>query len=119
MDIAKLKIDKYSNIQAINFPDKYNPNIVMTDEDKIEVVIYYIDKIEDTPAFIKYVQHATLAKDNRTIFVYKKGRKDGVNRDTIFAYFQALPDGVFKMRAPMMCSLSKELSAFVQSYENT
>jgi len=78
MDIAKLKIDKYSNIQAINFPDKYNPNIIMTDEDEIEVVIYCIDKIEDTPAFIKYVQHAPLAKDNRTIFVYKKGRKDGV-----------------------------------------
>lgn len=118
MDIKKLKIDKYSHIQVINFPEKYKPDIVSTDTGQIEVILYYIDKIEDVPTFIEYVKSADIAKDNRTIFVYEKGRKDGVNRDTIYAYFTALPKGIFKMRAPMMCSLSNELSAFVQSYEN-
>lgn len=117
MDIAKLKLDKYSHIQLINFPNKYKPDITSTNEGQIEAVIYYIDKIEDVTTFIEYVKGADIAKNNRTIFVYEKGRKDGVNRDTIYAYFQALPQGTFKMRAPMMCSLSKELSAFAQSYE--
>jgi len=117
MDIAKLKIDKYKHIEFINFPNKYIPEAEASNEGQIEVIIYYIDKIEDTQAFIDYVKSADLAKDNRVIFVYEKGRKDGVNRDTIIDYFMSDKEGLFKLRVPMMCSLSSKLSGFVQSYE--
>lgn len=117
MDIKKLKLDKYDRIKAVNFPEKYDLGITTVDN-RPEVIIYYIDEILDVVDFVEMVKTSGLPTDNRVIFVYEKGRKDGVNRDTIFAPFK---DGIytgFKMRSPMMCSLSKELSAFVQSYEN-
>jgi hypothetical protein len=43
--------------------------------------------------------------------VYRKGRKDGVNRDSIFLPFRK--DKNFTLKAPMLCSISKELSACV------
>jgi len=45
--------------------------------------------------------------------VYKKGRKDGVNRDYIFMPFKENIHQGFKLKAPMLCSLSDELSACV------
>jgi hypothetical protein len=118
MDIKKLKLDEYHRIKAVNFPERYELGIETVDNQP-EVIIYYIDKVLDVVDFVEMVKASDLPKDNRVIFVYEKGRKDGVNRDTIFAPFKAGTYPGFKMRSPMMCSLSKELSAFVQSYEIT
>lgn len=114
MDLSKLKIDDYNDIQANNFPEGVMPKL---ESNNPQVIIYYIDKIEDVEAFIKYVQETRLPEDNRVIMVYKKGRKDGINRDTVIKPFKdKIADG-FKIRRPALCSLSKEYSAFVQSYE--
>ena len=106
MEISKLKIDKYTNIKKINFPEKYDLPINTHQTGQLQVVIYYIDCLKDVEDFIAYVKSIQLAKDNRVIFVYEKGRKDGVNRDTIFDYFvkekEQKPD-IFKMRSPMLC----------------
>ena len=116
MDIKKLKLDEYDRIRAVNFPERYDLGIATVDN-RPEVIIYYIDEMLDVLGFVEMVKTSDLPGDNRVIFVYEKGRKDGVNRDTIFAPFKDGTYTGFKMRSPMMCSLSKELSAFVQSYE--
>jgi len=45
--------------------------------------------------------------------VLRKGRKDGVNRDTNYYPFEKDKYPNFKFKAPMLCSLSKELGACV------
>lgn len=116
MDLKKLKLDKFTRIQIINFPERYNLGIDSVSENP-EVIIYYMDQLSDMADFIATIQSADLPKDNRVIFVYEKGRKDGVNRDTLYAPFASGEAKGFKMRQPMMCSLSEKLSAFVQSYQ--
>jgi hypothetical protein len=116
IDISKLKIDGFKNICAINFPHKYQLGFPEKCEIPVEVIIYYIDTLLEVPHFIETVQNADLAEDNRVIFVYKKNRKDGVSRDTIYFPFKNKEVTGFKMKHPMLCSLSKELSAFVQIY---
>jgi hypothetical protein len=116
MNIKKLKIDKYKRIMVKNFPDKYNLGINSVD-DNPEVIIYFIAKLSDVDDLIELAKKSNLPKDNRVIFVFEKGRKDGVNRDTIFLPFREDLQNHYRMKAPMLCSLSKELSAFVQSYE--
>lgn len=114
MDLIKLKIDSYTTFIVENFPDQYNPGLITALGEEIDVILYYIDSIEDVEKFANLCETTKLSKNNRVIFVYEKGRKDGVNRDTIFKSFK---DGVYrgyKMKAPMMCSLSNKLSAFVQ-----
>lgn len=117
MDINKLKLEKFERIGIFNFPDTIDLGIT-TVLDNHEVIIYYIDKIEDVEAFVKLVHVAQLPKSNRTIMIYKKGRKDSVNRDAIIMPFRDGNYTHFKLRAPMLCSISKELSAFVMSFEN-
>ncbi|MDD4157384.1 MAG: hypothetical protein PHY08_12510 [Candidatus Cloacimonetes bacterium] len=116
MNVKKLKIDKYERIMVTNFPRKYDLEIRSVEE-KPEVIIYFIDKLSDVNDMILLIKDCILPKDNRVIFVYEKRRKDGVNRDTIYSYFKKELQSEYKLRAPMLCSLSKELSAFVQSYE--
>ena len=112
MDIHKLKLDKYSNISLVNFPQKYNLGIESVD-DNIEAVLYYIDSAEDVHRFVAFCEAANLPADNRTIMVYEKGRKDGVNRDSIFLPFKEGEYPAYRLKAPMLCSLSDELSACV------
>jgi hypothetical protein len=45
--------------------------------------------------------------------VYRRGRKDGLNRDTIFLPFKEEKYPNYKLIAPMLYSLSKELSSCV------
>ena len=80
----------------------------------VEVLFYYIDAIADVAKFVKLCETADLAKENRVVMVFEKGRKDGVNRDSIFTPFRKGEYSGFKMKAPMLCSLSDKLSAFVQ-----
>ena len=113
MDLKKLKIDNLNRILVRNFPEKYDP-VIKSVNDKVEAILYYIDQIEDVKSFVELCDEADLIKNNRVIMVYEKGRKDGVNRDSIFNPFKSgLYDG-FKITAPMLCSVTDKLSAFVQ-----
>ena len=94
----------------MNFPKEFNPGMRSTDVD-IEVIIYYIDRLDDVKKFVKLCLSTPLPKENRTIMVYKKGRKDGVDRESIFLPFRK--DRRFALKAPMLCSLSDDLSACV------
>lgn len=110
MNLKKLKLDKFKNIHVVNFPKEFNPGIRSTDKD-VEVIIYYIDSLDDVKKFVKLCTSTHLPEENRTIMVYKKGRKDSVNRDSIFMPFEK--DKRFTLKAPMLCSISEELSACV------
>lgn len=113
MDLEKLKIGDFHNIFVYNFPEKYNPGINSASSD-IEVILYYINEISDVEKFVTVCNDTNLKPDNRVIMVYEKGRKDGVNRDSIFLPFKNGDITGFKMKAPMLCSISDKLSAFVQ-----
>ncbi len=112
MDIKKLKIEKIKNINIVNFPDKYKLPSNSTDLN-IEVIIYYIDSVNDVSKFVKYCDSIELPDENRTIMVYEKGRKDGVNRDSIIGPFKSGKYPNYKLKAPMLCSISETLSACV------
>ncbi len=117
MDVQKLKLDKFKNINLVNFPQEVNMELASTDSN-VEVLIYYIGVIEDVKRFVELCHSSNLPKDNRTIMIYRKGRKDGINRDTIFKPFTENVYPGFKLKAPMLCSISNELSACVMCYEN-
>ncbi|MGD1821499.1 MAG: hypothetical protein ACPKM0_01910 [Pleomorphochaeta sp.] len=115
MDLYKLKLDKFNNILIKNFPKKYSLGIDSVNEDElIDVIIYYIDEFDDVQKFVSLCETVNLNKENRVIYVYEKGRKDKVNRDAIYEPFKTKEYKNFKMKAPMLCSLSDKLSAFVQ-----
>ena len=112
MDLKKLKITKFRNIRVVNFPEEHKLGVKSTQKD-VEVIVYYIDKLSDVKDFVKLCTSTSLPKENRTIMVYKKGRKDGVNRDTVFG--PLTNDKRFMLKAPMLCSISDELSACVMA----
>jgi hypothetical protein len=110
MELKKLRIDKFKNVQLANFPKDIDLGIESTTKG-VEVIIYYIDRLDDVKKFVKLCGSTKLPDDNRTIMVYRKGRKDGVNRDSIFMPLRN--DKRFALKAPMLCSISEELSACV------
>lgn len=107
MDIAKLKIDKFNNINTVNFPSEVLLDIDSTDKNN-EVIIFYIDRVEDIKDFVDYVRKINLTIENRTIMVYRKGRKD-INRDSVITPFKSEDIKGFKLKASMLYSLSKDL----------
>ena len=113
MDTSKLKIEKFKNINFVNFPREMISNKNFTEKD-VEAIIYYIDKLEDISKFGTHCNSSNLTADNPTIMIYKKGRKDGVNRDSIFMPYIENKFKGFKLKAPMLCSISDELSACVR-----
>lgn len=116
MDLKKLKIEKFKNIMVVNFPNEIETRIKSTDKD-VEVILYYIDQLSDVQKFVELCGATTLLPENRTIMVFKKGRKDGINRDSLITPFRKNTYPGFKLRAPMLCSISDTLSAFVLSKE--
>lgn len=111
MDYKKLKIEQFNNITFKNFEDKEEVLYDVTD-----VVVYYIQSVDDIQTCVDYCKAIKMASENRMILVYEKGRKD-INRDIIIKPFK---DGTyleFKMKAPMLCSLDKKHSAFVLKKE--
>lgn len=112
MDLKKLKLEKFKNIRSVNFPKEFDPGINSATKG-IEVIMYYIDQLTDVGKFVKLCTSTQLPKDNRTILVYRKGRKDGVNRDSIIGPMRK--DKRFTLKAPMLCSISEELSACVMA----
>lgn len=115
MHLEKLKINQFNKIMLVNFPADVKLGIKSA-KVRPEVLIYYIDHIDDVAAFVSTCQKLNLPADNRTIMVYRKGRKDGVNRDAIFGPFDKGGYKGFRQKAPMLCSLSDELSACVMQY---
>lgn len=115
MDINKLKIDKFSRILLKNIPEDIGMELKSTNENP-EVLIYYIESIEDLENFVHFCNSISLPKENRTIMIYKKGQKD-LNRDSIITPFKTNKYDGFRLKAPMLCSLSKEYSAFVMMKE--
>ncbi len=111
MDLKKLKIDQCKRFLIHNFPKRYSPKLKSVDKN-IEVLLFYIDAVEDVGKFVKLCETADLAEDNRVVMVFEKGRKDDVNRDSIFTPFWKGKYPGFKMKAPILCSLSDKLSAF-------
>ncbi len=112
MDIKKLKLDIFKNININNFPSDINLGIESTSK-RIEVVLYYIDKLEDINNFIKLCDSLPLPDENRTIMVFKKGQKTGVNQNSIMGPFKEGKYPKYKLKAPMLCSLSDELTACI------
>ena len=100
----------------MNFPKEIETGL-SSSSTTIQVIMYYINSLEDVIKFVEICNSSNLPKDNRTIMVYKKGRKDNVNRDTIFRPFKENIHKDFKLKAPMLCSLSNELSACVMCKE--
>lgn len=113
MDLKKLKVDQFNHFLVRNFPDEFDPGMESSSE-KVEVILFFIQQINDVKSFIDLCDTTDLVEDNRVVMVFEKGRKDGVNRDTIFTPFRTGEYSGYKMKAPMLCSLSDKLSAFVQ-----
>ena len=112
MHLNKLKLDKFRQIKLVNFPDDVDMGIQSSDSD-VDVLIYYIDSVDDVAACINLANLIDLPLENRVIMIYQKGRKDGVNRDSIFLPFKEglYPD--YGLKSPMLCSLADKLSAIV------
>ncbi|MFQ5575038.1 MAG: hypothetical protein ACE5E0_05385, partial [Terriglobia bacterium] len=103
-----------SSVQTLNFPPGVDLGLDSTDQD-VEVIIYYVDQTDDLKAALAAAEQADLPKENRLILVYKKGRKDGVNRDSIIGPFRSGEITGYRLKAPMLCSISSDLSACVLS----
>ncbi len=116
MELTKLKLEKFKNIRAVNFPEAFAVPLEMI-AGQPDVLIYYIDTMTDVEKFVALCHNLKLPKENRTIMVYAKGRKDGINRDSIFFPFAEGKYSGFRLRAPMLCSLSDKLSACVMSLD--
>lgn len=116
MDLKKLKLERFKNIRLVNFPKGVDLGIKSA-TGSVEAIIYYIQRIEDLQRFLDLVNSTSLPKENRTILVFEKGRKDGVNRDAVIGPFKTKKAKGFKLRPPMLCSISDSLSAFVLSKE--
>ena len=112
IDLKKLKIDKFRGIRHENFPSDLHPGFESARKN-YDVILYYIDRPEDVQNFVHLCKSSPLPRENRTILVYKNGRKDGVNHDAVFFPFRN--DVTFALRTPLMCALSDDLSAYIMS----
>lgn len=112
MDIHKLKLDLNSNINIQNFPQSIDLGIESAKR-RLNAVIYYIAIIEDLYKAISYADSLKLTEDNRVILVFSNNKNMGVSRNKIMAPFNAGKFPKYKLKAPMICSLSDELSACV------
>ena len=110
MDLSKLKLGKLSSIKAVNFPADIE--VGLESARTPEVLLYFVAKPEDTARFVEICRKTKLPEDNRVVMVYRKGNK-ALNRDTIIAPFRQGTYKDFKLKPPMLCSVSDELSAFV------
>ncbi len=110
MDLSKLKIGKFTKVTTINFPKGIEFGLESSRTP--EVIIYFIAEPADVERFVETCRKAALPEDNRVIMVYRKGVKS-LNRDIIITPFRDGAYADFKLKAPMLCSLSDSLSAFV------
>lgn len=97
----KLKIEKFREFSQINMPIDYRFEI--EESSKPQVIFYFIKSHEDIKELLNY--EFDLPEDNRVIVIFEKGKK---LRDEL----KPLINNGFKMKAPMLCSISDRLSAF-------
>ena len=110
MDLSKLKLGKLTKLSAVNFPPDIDPGVASSKTP--EALIYFISKPGDVERFVETCRKVDLPRDNRVVMIYQKGNKN-LNRDTIIAPFRKGLYQDLKLKAPMLCSLSDGLSAFV------
>ena len=110
VDLSRLKIDKFARIRAVNFPPEIDLGI--ENSQAPEVLIHFITDPADVGSFVESSRKTKLPPDNRVIMVYRKGNKS-LNRDTIIGPFRDGTYADFKLKPPMLCTLSASLSAFV------
>ncbi len=109
--LEKLKLKKFSRFAVMNFPKDVNPGVKGGDPEP-EVVLYWVGTEADVGAFVSYCWSLSLPKDNRVVMVFGKGDK-AFGRDQVAGPFKAGTYNGFKLKAPMMCALSEEFTAFV------
>jgi hypothetical protein len=73
--LEKLKINAYKNVKFINFSEEFKPDYPSISTNP-EVIIYYIEALCDVTNFVKICNSELLTEANRSIMVYRKGRKD-------------------------------------------
>ncbi|MCP4354148.1 MAG: hypothetical protein GY793_00685 [Proteobacteria bacterium] len=116
MDLRELKLTSLNNVKVVNFPENINLGINSTNTN-VEVIIYFIDKLEDIKTFVNLCSEISLPKDNTTILLYKKGRVDGVNLDSILHPFKEKVHTGFCLRPPILGTLSKNWGALIMRKE--
>lgn len=104
MDLKELKLESLENVKVVNCPDNISLGIVSTDAD-VETVIYYIEKLDDVDAFVGLCSGLSLPDNNTIILLYKKGRNDGVNLESIFKPFLEKQHPNFKLKLPVLATL--------------
>lgn len=104
MNLKELHLDNLENIKVVNCPDNINLGIVSTDNN-VEVIIYYVEKLDDVDSFVKICSEISLPENNTTILIYKKGRNDGVNLESIFKPFKEKEYPNFKLKTPVLGTL--------------
>jgi len=115
MDLHELKLESLKNIKVVNCPDNINLGIVSTD-DNIKVVIYYIEKFNDVDAFVRFCSGISLPENNTTILLYKKGRHDDVNLNSIYLPFKEGKYPNFRLKVPVLGTLQPDyLGALIMS----
>jgi hypothetical protein len=111
VDIEKLKLKKFSRFALVNLPKDLDIGVKAGAADP-EVVLYYVASEADVSAFVSYCWSLSLPEDNRVIMIFKKGNT-AFARDQVAGPFKAGTYNGFTPKAPMLCALSDEYSAFV------
>jgi hypothetical protein len=111
IDIEKLKLKKFGRFASVGIPGDLDIGVKDNAADP-EVVFYYVASEADVSAFVSYCWSLALPEDNRVIMIFKKGNT-AFGRDQVAGPFKAGTYNGFKPKAPMLCALSDEYSAFV------
>jgi hypothetical protein len=111
LDIGKLKLGKFKRFALVNVPGDIDIGVKASAADP-EVVFYYVASEADVSAFVSYCWSLSLPEENRVIMVFRKGNAD-FGRDKVAGPFKAGTYNGFTLKAPALCALSDEYSAFV------
>ena len=107
MDFHKLKLEKFKTYNGFNLPNDFDPPLSL--DENPEVYFLFCESFEDLNRYTNIVLNKQTHKENRIFYIYKKGQKQ-FHRDHIGMYFKKSP--FLKMKAPILCSLSKTYSCF-------
>lgn len=107
MDFHKLKLDKFQTYNGFNLPNDFKPPLELSDQP--QVYFLFVSSISETMEALNIVQNNQIHKDNRLLFVYKKGNKD-FHRDHLYNVVMRHPN--MKRKAPVLASLDTNYSVF-------
>lgn len=112
MDFHKLKLETFNTYDVINEVTGFSPPL--TRDSNPDVFFCFVSSIHDVMNVMNVIQNKSIKKENRIIFVFRKGTK-GFNRDHL--YNVVMSNNRFKRKAPMLASLDKTYSVFTFLYE--